>query len=171
MNIILYFLAIVSLLILIWQISNLVSAFFGSPYIKSNREIIIKSLKLVRLKKGEVFYDLGCGNADVLIVAQKYGAQAIGFEISPFYYLWAKLRTWRFRNINVRYRNIKDVDLGRADVVYCYLLPALLEKLSSKFEKELKSGSRLISIGFPIADLQNEFPYSLHGRKIFIYKI
>lgn len=131
----------------------------------------MKALKLANLKKGEIFYDLGCGKGDVLIEAVKLGAKAIGFEISPFYYFWAKLRTWSKPNINIKYQNINNIDFSKVDVVYCYLLPEFLEKLSFKFKKELKPGTRLISIGFPINDMGNCQKIKIDNRLICMYKI
>lgn len=186
-------LLIVVLVILLWQVSNLISVFYGSPYVKANRQVIIKALKLVNLKDGEIFYDLGCGNGDSLIEAEKMGAKAIGFEISPFYYLWAKLRISIRRiyypfirsskqmgsgigSIIVRYKNIYSINFSQADVVYCYLLPEMLKKLSQKFQKELKPGSRLISIGFPIKKLTFKTgvlkgaKYKVQNHWLYIYK-
>ncbi|KKQ17881.1 MAG: Methyltransferase [Berkelbacteria bacterium GW2011_GWA1_36_9] len=179
MIIILYLLIPVSLIILIWQVSNLVSVFFGSPYVKARKNLIHSALKLAHLEKGEIFYDLGCGDGISLIEANKFGAKAVGFEISPYYYLWAKLRTLNKPNITVKYQNINNTNLQKADVVYCYLLPKFLEKLTPKFQRELKSGARLISVGFPIkfkkslisagAELGDK--YMVENRKVYIYKI
>ena len=137
----------------------------------ANKEIIREALKLAKLKKGETFYDLGCGRGDVLIEAAKIGVKAIGYEISPFYYLYAKTRVAILKltplkrssgkgglihtRIIIRYSDINNTDLPKADIVYCYLLPELLDKLNQKFLKELKKGSRLISVGFPIKNLSN----------------
>lgn len=191
MIIILVILFLISLILLLWQISNLISVFFGSPYVKADRAIIIKSLKIAKLKHGEIFYELGCGNGDVLIEAARLGAKSVGFEISPYYYLWAKLRIFLFKTFNkqchsnrssvksgieIRHRNILNVDLSEADVVYCYLLPKFLDKLSTKFRRELKPGARLISIGFPLK--YSTFPAGagkvekckIQNHNIYIYK-
>ena len=170
------FLSLFAILLLLWQISNIASVFFGSPYVKTNRRIIIKALKLAGLKKNEIFYDLGSGNGDAIVEATKLGAKATGFEISPFYYFWGKLRTWRDSRIKIKFQNINNIDLNKADVVYCYLLPKFLEKLIPKFKKELKPGSRLISIGFPIKNTTFSTPaskvgnYTIQNRKVYIYK-
>jgi len=70
----------------------------------------------------------------------------------------------------VKYANINNVDLSKADVVYCYLLPEMLSKLALKFKKELKKDCRLISIGFPIKALKNGTEQHINNRKAFIYK-
>lgn len=151
----------------------------------ANRQVIIKSLKLAKIKKGEIFYDLGCGNGEVLIEAAKLGAKAVGFEISPYYYLWARVRIAFFKTlilytkprssgkmyIEIKFRNIFDVGLSKADVIYCYLLPKFLEKLSAKFQKELETGNRLISMGFPIKGMSKYQKFKINNRLIYLYKI
>lgn len=183
--------SIISLWLLFWQISNFISVFYGSPYVMVDKIVIQRALKLANLKKGEVFYDLGCGRGDVLIKAGEMGAKAIGFEISPYYYLYAKIRIGILklipfncssikkglnpRRVTVFYKNIYKTNLSKADVVYCYLLPKMLEKLTPKFKKELKKGGRLISIGFP---LKFENPCrvikmkksKIYGHWVFIYR-
>lgn len=179
-------LAIISLGLLFWQISNLASVIYGSPPVMANKEIIRGALKLSKIKKGETFYDLGCGRGDVLIEAARMGAKAVGFEISPYYYLYAKIRVAILKllpficssgkkgvihtRIIVRYVNINFLNLSKADVVYCYLLPGLLEKLSHKFLKELKKNSRIISVGFPIKKLSGT-AHTIAGHKIYLYNI
>jgi len=137
--------------------------------VRTNRDVIQRALKLAGVKKDDLLYDLGCGNGDVLIEASKLGAECVGYEISPYYYILSKLRTWRFKNIKVKYQNINDVILSEADIVYVYLLPEFLEKLTPKFKKELKPSARLISIGFPIKDLESSQKIIFKNRVIFIY--
>lgn len=156
--------------------SNIISVLSGSPYVMADKKVVRGSLKAAGLKKGDIFYDLGCGNGDVLIEAEKMGVKAIGYEISPYYYILAKIRTLNKPNIKVKYQNINNINLSKADVVYCYLLPRFLKKLSSQFQKKIKAGSRLISIGFPIKKSPNFAPaeirdkYIFQNHKVYIYK-
>ncbi len=134
-----------------------------------DKATISQALKLAGLKNGETFYDLGCGNGEVLIEAAKTGANVMGFEISPYYYILAKIRTARFSNIEVYYQNIFKSDFSRADVVYCYLMPEMLKKLRPKFRMEMKKGRRVISIGFPIPKMKSLRETKIYSHKVFIY--
>lgn len=174
----------IALLLLLWQSSNLISAVFGSPPIMMGRHTIIEALNLAKLKKGETFYYLGCGNGQVLIEAAKMGAKATGFEISPYYYLLTKIKIFFFKktyhsnrssvksdtvcrnklNITVYFRDIKNVNLLEADVVYCYLLPKILDKIN--FPKS----QRIISIGFPIKKFKPTKTKIFKSHPIFLYK-
>lgn len=176
---------ILAVIIFFWQVSNLISIIFGSPTIMMDKKVIVKALRLSGLKKGDKFYDLGCGNGDVLIEAAKLGAKATGFEISPFYFLLAKVRIffWRYKNlrynsdraysvkkgknkleIKIYFRNIFKANLSKADIVYCYLLPKILSKI--KFHKN----NRIISVGFPIKSFKPIRTKIIQNHIIFIYR-
>lgn len=161
----LLFLAAVFLLF--WQISNIISIIFGSPYVIANKNIVAKTLQLAVIKPGQIFFDLGCGNGQTLIEAQKLGLKAVGFEISPIYFLWAKLRTLPYKNIEVRFQDIRKVNLSKADVVYVYLLPEFLNKLTPKFKKELRNKTKIISVGFKIPGFQNRL-IKINKRRVYI---
>ena len=154
---------IIVIVLFIWQSSNLISAFLGAPAVMMDRKVIIGALKLAKVEKGDIFYDLGCGNGQVLIEAAKMGAKATGFEVSPYYYLLSKWRTIKYKNIQVKYRNINSIDLSQADIVYCYLLPKILNRI--KFQKT----NRIISIGFPIKKYQPIKITKIQGHNIFLY--
>jgi SAM-dependent methyltransferase len=174
---------VLALFVLFWQGSNLISAFWGSPSVGAGKEVIRKSLKLANLRKGEKFYDLGSGNGESLIIAAEWGAEAMGFEISPYYYIWSKIRMMLYSFYHSRssgnnrifclpriyFRNIKKVDLSKADIVYCYLLPEFLEKLAPRFKKELKKSARLISISFLVPGLKLLSQTKFFNKTIYIY--
>lgn len=161
---------IFAFLILFWQSSNLISVLYGSPYVSARKILVRKALELAQIKKGEIFFELGSGTGQVLIEAQKLGAASFGFEISPAYYLWSKIRTIFIKNITIKHANIFNIDLTNADIIYVYLLPPLLEKLVSKFRKDLKKGARIVSIGFEIVGLQFTKKIVLNNSSIYLYR-
>ena len=170
MSIIIIF-GIIALIILLWQVSNLVSVIYGCLYVATDKILIKKALKAANLKKEEIFYDLGCGKGDVLIEAEKMGVRTIGYEISPYYYILAKIKTIRNPRIEVRFKNIFQADLSKADIVYCYLIPKFLEKIYPKFKKEMKSKARIISISFPLKGLSLVYKKKHFNKTIYIYRI
>jgi SAM-dependent methyltransferase len=168
--IILYILLVlIALCLFVWQISNIISIFAGSLYVKTDTDLISFALKKAGLKQNDIFYDLGCGNGDVLMAAEKLGAHATGFEISPFYFLLSKLKSFNNKNIKIQFNNINNVSLKKVDVVYCYLLPKFLNKLTNKFLKD--SPKKIISIGFEIIGLPGGQLYKYKNHQIFIYSL
>ena len=146
---------------------------FGAPWIPSPHKTIRKMLKLARLKPGETLYDLGCGDGRIVIDAAKYfGAMAIGIEIDPIRYYWAKLSILHLRlqdNAKVMLGNFFKINLRQADVVALYLLPETNVKLMKKLSDELKPGARIVTNAFTIpgwlAIRQDE------KAKIYVYEI
>lgn len=168
-TILILFLFLIACVLLLWQVSNIIAVYYGSLFVKADKENVKKVLQKFA-KKDLIFYELGCGNGDILLLANDFEMKAVGFEIAPFYYIQSKLRTLFRKNIIVKYSNILKVDLSRADIIYCYLLPPLLEKLSIKFQKELKNNTIIISTGFPIDNLKLVRKLEINSRKFFVYK-
>ena len=168
-NILIGFLFLLACILLLWQISNITAVYYGCLFVKADKNNV-QTLLQKFAKKDLIFYDLGCGNGDILLLANNLKMQATGFEIAPFYYLQSKLRTIFKKDIKVKYSNILKVDLNRADIIYCYLLPQLLKKLSIKFQKELKNNTIIISASFPIDNLKLVREYKINSRKYFVYK-
>ncbi len=126
----------------------------GAPFVPTPMEAVRKMLKLANIKKGEVVYDIGCGDGRMVYLAVKEcGAKGTGFELSPFVYLLAIIRKlfWRSK-ARILFRNFKTQSFKDADVIMCYLMPETLDKLRPKLESELKKGARIISYAFRIKD-------------------
>ena len=106
------------------------------------------------LKPGETLYDLGSGDGRIVIAAaQKYGARAVGVEISERLVRTANENIKR-AGVEARVRIIQghllDVDLSEADVVTLYLLTSSNDQLRPNLEKYLKPGARVVSHDFQI---------------------
>ena len=106
--------------------------------------VVDKMLELAQVKKGDVVYDLGCGDARILVkAAKKYGAKGFGFDIDPRRISESRENITRNKVenlVSVKRSDIFKVDLKDADVVTLYLLPELNVKLMPQLEK-LKPGA------------------------------
>jgi len=144
-----------------------------APWWTTNKEVARVMCRLVKMKKGDVMYDLGSGEGDALIVAAKeFGATGIGIEIDP-------LRVWQ-SNFKIKQSKLQDkiliikknffqVDLSNATVVFAYLVPKALKNLKNKFLTELKPGARVVCYRYTIDYL----PLIAEDKeqKIYIYEI
>ena len=106
-------------------------------------------LKLARIKKGDVLYDLGSGDGRVVIeAARAYGVKAVGIESWYFAYIISKIRL-KLSGVSDRVKIVKNdmfkEDLSEATVVTLYLTAKLNRLLKPKLEKELKRGTRVVS--------------------------
>jgi protein-L-isoaspartate O-methyltransferase len=125
-----------------------------APYVTSPQPVVDRMLKLAGLKNGETVYDLGCGDGRILFSAAKdFGAKAVGVELSS-----TLVRRTRDQSesmglagsVKVIQGDMMQVDLKDADVVALYLMTEANDQLRPKLEKELKAGSRVVSLEFKV---------------------
>ena len=156
-------LALLGLAIMVGFIWMFIAGFFRSPFVPSSRKTVDKMLRLAKIQKGEKLVDLGCGDGRIVVRADtRYGAIATGYEISFPVWLLAQLNKLLWRSsATIRRGNLFQADLSEADVVTCYLLPAVMKRLAPIFKKELKPGARVVSAAFSMPDWQ---PTETHER-------
>ena len=147
----------------------------GAMFHPSARIRVKTFLDNIRLRKGSLLIDIGCGDGRVLREAyRRYGVRAVGFEINPLAYALARIRTLGLRGVSVRMQNFWKVNLREADAVFCYLFPDIMEKLATKLKSELRPGTPVISCNFPLPDWPHIavlYPdSSLNGDPIYVYK-
>src|SRR5688500_7995325 len=54
------------------------------PYVPTTDQAVQAMLKLAEVTKGDVVYDLGCGDGRIVISAAKnFGARGVGIDINP----------------------------------------------------------------------------------------
>jgi precorrin-6B methylase 2 len=120
-------------------------------FVPTPQEVVDKMLELAQVKKGDVLYDLGCGDGRIVVTAaKKYGVKAIGFDVDPERIRESRenVRKNNVENlVTIKQQDIFTTDLSPASVVTLYLLPSLNVKLMPQLAK-LKPGSRIVSHAF-----------------------
>jgi len=160
----------------IFTIFLLYSSVMGSPYVPTKKKEIEYILSQLHLKKNDTFVDLGCGDGRVVRLAcKKYKVNGMGIDINPILIGYARLKAklGRVSNIQFTTKNILNVDLGSADFIYIFLMPALIKKLTPKLTNGLKSGTVIISHGFKILDLEKNLFKKIDHKPFptYFYKI
>jgi len=111
-------------------------------------------LSLASLKPNERLVDLGSGDGRIVIAAAKlFGANAVGVDVRGALVKECRRRVREMGlsgRVKVLRRNFRDVSLRKADVVALYLSSYTLGLLASKFTRELRRGSRVVTFDFPI---------------------
>lgn len=128
-------------------------------YVPTPDNVVAKMLEVAKVKKGDVLYDLGCGDGRIVVTAaKKLGVRGFGFDIDPER-IKESNENARKNGVEslVRFerKNIFEVDLSPATVVTLYLLPELNVRLIPQLEK-LKPGSRIVSHDFDMQGVTYE---------------
>lgn len=154
-------------------VTTIYTAIICSPFLATPKKIIRKALLLAGLKNGEKFYDLGCGNGRAVVIASReFFAISTGFELSWHHFLMAKINCFLFnKTANVFWKNFYKQSLSDADVIFCFLTPKAFPKLEEKFQRELKTGSRIVTYSSPLpnwlpAKIIKPFPKDV---RLFLY--
>jgi len=123
--------------------------FVGTPY-----DVISMMLEMADIKTTDMVYDLGCGDARILVLAtQKYGARGVGYDIDPERVIESRQNVAKNNlqsMIKIIQADIFDLDLKEADVMPLYLHPDMMARLVPQVE-QMKPGSRIVTheYGFP----------------------
>src|SRR5262245_20665210 len=127
-------------------------------FVPTPQEVVDGMLKLGKVGKDDVVYDLGCGDGRIPITAvASYGAKrGIGVDLDPQRIkesndnakLAGVAEKVEFRQADV----LKLKDLANASVVTLYLGDDLNKQLLPLLQKALKPGSRIVSHRFLIGD-------------------
>ena len=138
--------------------------------------VVARMLDAAQVKAGDVVYDLGCGDARILIAAAQRGARGVGFEIEPnlFKYAEANIKAEQlFDKVKVVQQDLFTADMSDATVVALYLLPELNTRLRPKFWKELKVGTRIVTNAFPIGGWEADrvFEVATRYRLMYLYTV
>jgi predicted RNA methylase len=120
-------------------------------FVPTPPQVVAKMLELAEVKKGDVVYDLGCGDGRIVVTAAKErGARGVGIDVDP-----ERIRESRE---NVRKNGVEDLvtikqadifqaDLSGATVITLYLLPDLNVRLMPRL-RALRPGTRIVSHDF-----------------------
>jgi Methyltransferase domain len=126
------------------------------PYVPTPEPVVAQMLKMAKIRRGDVVYDLGSGDGRIVITAaRQFGTRGVGFDIDP-----ARIRE---ANDNAEKAGVSDkvtfvqedifkADIRPATVVTLYLLPDINLKLRPKLLRDLRPGTRVVSHNYDMGD-------------------
>jgi precorrin-6B methylase 2 len=145
------------------------------PYVPTNETVVEAMLKLAKVTKNDVVYDLGCGDGRIVITAaQKYGATGTGIDINPQRIKEAKQNAVAAKvsdKVKFVEGDLFETDFSEASVVTLYLLPAVNLKLRPILLKQLKPGTRIVSHAFDMGDWKPEKSEEVDGTTIYFWTV
>jgi precorrin-6B methylase 2 len=142
-------------------------------YVPTPQEVVEAMLKVAKVTKTDMLFDLGSGDGRIVVTAAKmYGTRGIGVDIDPQRIKEAEENA-RSAGVTDKVKfvlgDLFEQDLSSATVVTLYLLPSLNEKLKPKLSKELKPGTRIVSHAFDMGDWKAEQELDVDGRRVYFW--
>ncbi len=144
-------------------------------YVPTPQPVVDEMLKLTKVTKDDVVYDLGSGDGRILITAAKtYGARGVGYDIDPDRVREATENAVK-AGVDKRVRfvlgDLFEANLKEATVVTLYLLQSLNLKLRPKLFSELRPGTRIVSHDFDMGDWKptQTVKLEVNGRDHTVY--
>src|SRR5690606_12556237 len=134
--------------------------------------VVDAMLNVANVSKGDIHYDLGCGDGRIVISAARKGAIATGVDLDP--------QRIKEANENAEIAGVTDkvtfiegdlfdLDFSKATVLTLYLLPSVNMKLRPKILREMKPGSRVVSHAFDMGDWEPEEKMVVDGSTIYFW--
>ena len=129
------------------------------PFVPTTEPVVERMLKMAKVGKNDVVYDLGSGDGRIVIAAvQRYGAaRGVGIDLDPERVAEARENAQK-AGVTDRVRFVQgdlfQADLREATVVTMYLLQDVNLKLRPKLLKELRPGTRVVSHNYHMCDWQ-----------------
>jgi len=126
-------------------------------WIPTSNAVVDAMIKMAKVTKNDVVYDLGCGDGKIVIAAAKLGAHGVGVDIDPDRVREATANA-KAAGVADRVKIVQadifdpNLKIGDASVVMLYLLQRLNEQLKPRLMTELKPGTRVVSNTFTMGD-------------------
>lgn len=144
-------------------------------YVPTPQAAVDEMLRMARVNKDDLIYDLGSGDGRIVITAAKeYGARGIGIDIDPNRIREARANA-RKAGVADRVKFIQQdlftTDFSKATVVTLYLLPSLNLKLRPQLFKQLKPGTRIVSHEFDMGNWKPERVVEVNGSTLYYWEI
>jgi SAM-dependent methyltransferase len=119
------------------------------PYVPSKPEVVATMLRMAKVTKDDLLYDLGCGDGRIVITAaQLYGTRGVGIDIDPDRIQESKDNAAKAnvgQLVKFLEQDLFQTDFHEATVVSLYLLTSVNLRLRPILLAQLRPGTRIVS--------------------------
>lgn len=133
--------------------SDLISWRAGALYVGIPLTVARAALTQTEPSPTDTIFDLGCGDGRVLFLAlREFGLKkAVGYEIAVWPYFKARIyqrlqKLKPHQSVEVHRANLFEADLSGASLIFLYLMPEMVKRLSLKIKREVRPHARIIII-------------------------
>lgn len=159
--------------VFVLAVTFLQHVFLAVPFIPTPHRTVEAMLDAAELRGHETVYDLGAGDARLLIAAKRRhpGVTAKGCELVWLVWFLARVRI-ALAGVDVRLTRggVDRADVRDADVVFLYLFPSMMARLAAKFDRELRPGTLVVSHAFQCPGKEPLRTVVCEGRRIHVYR-
>ncbi|MCC5627057.1 class I SAM-dependent methyltransferase [Nostoc sphaeroides] len=145
------------------------------PYVPTPQPVVDAMLKVAKVGKTDMLYDLGSGDGRIVnTAAQKFGTQGVGIDIDPQRVKEANENAQKAGvtdRVKFVQQDLFNTDFSKATVVTLYLLPEINLKLRPKLLSELKPGTRIVSHAFDMGDWKPDQTLTVEGKTIYYWVV
>jgi len=147
--------------------------FSYAPWAPTRNSDIRRVMDLAKIKKDSIFYELWSWDWRTSFeIADKLWIKVIWVELNIFLYLLCIIKKNLFHrksDITFLNKNLFNISLADADIIYTFGMPEKMWKLGEKIKNECKKGTQVISYTFPIAWLDDWIKDKPTPQELSIY--
>jgi SAM-dependent methyltransferase len=126
------------------------------PYMPTHEKVVAEMLKVAKVGKDDVLYDLGSGDGRIIITAAKeFGTRGVGVDIDPDLIREARqnaVKAGVADKVKFIQQDLFETDIREATVVTLYLWPEINLRLRPKLLSDLRPGTRVVSHNHDMGD-------------------
>jgi predicted O-methyltransferase YrrM len=145
----------------------------GARWYPTRKATMRRMLELARVGPGDVVFDLGSGDARILVLAaEEFGARGVGIEVDPIRHAIAARRVSRAGladSIVLVRGDFFSADIAGADVVTLYLRQHTNDALAEKLAAELAPGTLVASNTYTLPGLP--LKAADESLRVYVYEI
>ncbi|RMX63734.1 hypothetical protein DD238_006349 [Peronospora effusa] len=144
-----------------------------APFTPSGDGVLSHALDLLALTEKDVLFDLGCGDARILVhAADKTGARCVGVEYNEDLVKRALTRVEEHgvkELVDIRHGDALKVDLTTATAMFLYLVPQGIKMLLPKLEEARELHVRIVTYVFSIPGWKPDDQRIYKGTRVYLY--
>jgi predicted O-methyltransferase YrrM len=126
------------------------------PYMPTHEKVVGEMLKVAKVGKDDILYDLGSGDGRIVITAAKhFGTRGVGVEINSALVREARenaVKAGVADKVKFIQQDLFKTDIREATVVTLYLWPEINLRLRPKLLNDLRPGTRVVSHNHDMGD-------------------
>jgi trans-aconitate methyltransferase len=151
-------------------LSALPQSVVSGERVSLTNNVIRKVLNFAKLKKSDIFYHLGCGEGNAVVIAAKeFGVKkSVGIEIDKSLADNARRNIAGIKNAYIINTDIRKADISEATVLLFWFSDSdLVDAMTKRFSKVLKDDARVLTIWAPLGMTlpdKVEFPFFVNKK-------